>query len=107
MFPCQLPPRTTESYALRSDPHQPQPYALGNLMSAQFFDAAVRAHPSIPSEIEAGELATLRGWLAKNIHVHGRALTADQIVERATGAPLSTAPYLAYLRNKYGALYDL
>lgn len=84
-----------------------QSYALGNLMSAQFFDAAVRAHPGIPHEIEAGDFSTLRGWLARNIHVHGRALSADQIVERATGQPLSIRPYLAYLRGKYGALYGL
>jgi carboxypeptidase Taq len=84
-----------------------QSYALGNLMSAQFFDAALRAHPEIPQDIEAGRFDTLRRWLATNVHVHGRALSADQIVERATGKPLSAAPYLTYLRTKYGALYGL
>lgn len=84
-----------------------QCYALGNLMSAQFFDAAVRAHPEIPRDIEAGRFDTLRRWLATNIHVHGRALSADEIVQRATGQPLSPAPYLSYLRTKYGAIYGL
>jgi carboxypeptidase Taq len=84
-----------------------QSYALGNLMSAQFFDAAVRAHPAIPSEIAAGQFATLRRWLAENIHVHGRARSADEIVLAATGGPLRAAPYLAYLRAKYGELYAL
>jgi carboxypeptidase Taq len=84
-----------------------QSYALGNLMSAQFFDAALRAHPSLPEEIEAGRFDTLRGWLAANIHVHGRARSADEIVLGATDRPLSTAPYLGYLRDKYGALYGL
>ena len=84
-----------------------QSYALGNLMSAQFFDAALRAHPGIPAEIEAGELGTLRGWLADNIHRHGRARTADEIVQSATGAPLSPKPYIAYLRTKFGAIYGL
>ncbi len=82
-------------------------YALGNLMSAQFFDAAVTAHPELPAEIEAGRFATLRTWLADNVHVHGRARSADEIVLAATGRPLSTAPYLDYLRSKYGALYGL
>jgi carboxypeptidase Taq len=82
-------------------------YALGNMMSAQFFDAAVTAHPQIPAEIEAGQFDTLRTWLTRNIHVHGRGLSADQIVERATGRPLSAAPYITYLRTKYGALYGL
>jgi carboxypeptidase Taq len=84
-----------------------QSYALGNLMSAQFFDAALRAHPSIPAEIEAGEFGTLRTWLAKNIHTYGRTRSADEIVQSATGAPLSTKPYLTYLRTKFGALYGL
>lgn len=84
-----------------------QSYALGNLMSAQFFDAAVRAHPDIPAQIEAGRFDTLRTWLARNVHTHGRARTADELVRDATGAALSPAPYLAYLRGKYGALYGL
>jgi carboxypeptidase Taq len=84
-----------------------QSYTLGNLMSAQFFDAALRAHPEIPAEIEAGQFDTLRGWLARNVHVHGRSRTADEIVLGATGRPLSTAPFLEYLRGKYGALYRL
>jgi carboxypeptidase Taq len=84
-----------------------QSYALGNLMSAQFFDAALRAHPEIPLEIEAGRFDTLRTWLARNIYTHGRARTADELVRSATGSPLSAAPYLRYLRSKYGALYGL
>jgi len=84
-----------------------QSYALGNLMSAQLFEAALRAHPEIPQEIEAGRFDTLRGWLAGNVHVHGRARSADELVLAATGRPLEAAPYLSYLRTKYGALYGL
>ena len=84
-----------------------QSYALGNLMGAQFFAAAIAAHPEIPSEIEAGRFDTLRRWLAANIYTHGRARSADELVEAATGRPLSPAPFLGYLRNKYGALYGL
>jgi len=31
----------------------------------------------------------------------------DEIVERATGGPLSIEPYVHYLKGKYGRLYDL
>jgi len=31
----------------------------------------------------------------------------DEIVARATGSAMTTAPYLAYLRGKYGTLYRL
>jgi len=84
-----------------------QSYALGNLMSAQFFAAAVRAHPEIPRELAIGSFGTLRRWLATNIYVHGRARSADEIVRAATGAPLSTRPYLEYLAGKYRPLYHL
>lgn len=84
-----------------------QSYALGNLMSAQLFEAALRAHPELPQEIEAGRFDTLRSWLGANIYVHGRARTPDELMRGATGGPLETAPYLRYLRTKFGAIYEL
>ena len=38
-------------------------YTLGNVLSAQFYAAALRAHPEIPQEIGEGRFATLKGWL--------------------------------------------
>ena len=84
-----------------------QSYAIGNILSAQFFAAAMKTHPDIPGEITRGRFTTLHGWLTDNIYRHGRALTPDDIVAQATGSPMTTAPYLAYLRGKYGALYRL
>jgi carboxypeptidase Taq len=84
-----------------------QGYALGNLMSAQFFDAALAAHPDLPNEIEGGRFDTLRAWLAKNVHRHGRTYLPADLVERATGKPLGISPYIAYLRRKYGELYPI
>jgi len=49
----------------------------------------------------------LRGWLTENVYRHGRTLPPDELVARATGGPMTSAPYLAYLRGKYGALYRL
>jgi carboxypeptidase Taq len=84
-----------------------QGYTIGNVMSAQFFQSATRAHPQIGAEIEAGEFGTLHGWLKQNIYQHGRKYTAAELVERATGRPLSFEPYIRYLREKYGELYKL
>ena len=82
-----------------------QSYAIGNILSAQFFAAATQAHPDITSEIANGRFDTLRGWLTHNVYHHGRTLTPDEIVARAIGSTMTTAPYLAYLRRKYGELY--
>jgi carboxypeptidase Taq len=84
-----------------------QSYTLGNIMSAQFFAAARRDLPDLDEQIGNADLAPLRAWLTDHIYRHGRKFTAPEIVQRATGAPLSIAPYLAYLDTKYGALYHL
>jgi carboxypeptidase Taq len=84
-----------------------QGYTIGNILAAQFYDAAVTARASIPHEIARGEFATLRGWLQENLYRHGRKFKPDEVVTRATGRPMTVAPYLAYLRAKYGELYRL
>jgi carboxypeptidase Taq len=82
-------------------------YTVGNVLSAQFHAAALRAHPEIPREIGEGRFGTLRSWLERNLYRHGRKLKADEIVRRATGEAMTIRPYMDYLTRKYGELYDL
>ncbi len=84
-----------------------QGYTIGNILSAQFYAAAVRAHPEIERDMARGEFATLHAWLRQRLYRHGRKFTPAEVVKRATGKPMSIAPYIAYLRGKYGALYRL
>ena len=84
-----------------------QSYTIGNILSAQFFEAAAKVHPTILAEIAKGQFGTLHGWLASNIYCHGRRFTPEEIVVRATGTQMTIAPYLRYLRKKYGELYHL
>lgn len=84
-----------------------QGYTLGNILSAQFYDAATRARPGIEDGIARGQFDELHGWLRENVYQHGRKYTATEIVQRATGQPLTIAPYTRYLRRKYGELYKL
>lgn len=84
-----------------------QGYTLGNVMSALFYDAAVKEYPGIPSEIHQGRFATLHTWLKENIYQHGTKFTALELVERITGGPLHIKPYINYLKTKYGAMYNL
>jgi carboxypeptidase Taq len=84
-----------------------QGYTLGNILSAQFFAAAVAAHPGIPAEIRNGEFATLRGWLRENVYRHGAKFTPTELVRRVTGHDLTVAPYLDYLWRKFQPLYGL
>ena len=84
-----------------------QSYTIGNILSAQFYAAALNAYPGIPAEIAKGEFGTLHGWLQKHLYEHGRKFQPGEVVMQATGGPMSTEPYLAYLRAKYGELYRL
>lgn len=84
-----------------------QGYTLGNLLSAQFYAEALKANPQIPGEMQQGKFATLHTWLRENVYRHGRKYTAPELVQRVTGGPLRTEPYIAYLKEKFGALYQL
>ena len=84
-----------------------QSYTLGNIMSAQFFAAARGDLGDVDAQMAAGEFGPLRAWLTDRIYRHGRKFTAEEIVRRATGEPLSIAPYVAYLDTKYRGLYGL
>ena len=84
-----------------------QGYTLGNLMSAQFFDTAVAAHPEISDRIETGDFTVLHDWLQTNIYHHGRKFTAAETIKRVTRQTLSTKPLMDYIRRKYGDLYGI
>jgi carboxypeptidase Taq len=84
-----------------------QSYTIGNILAAQFYAAALRAHPDIPGQIAHGEFGTLHAWLRDNIYLHGAKFPPNEIVKRATGSAMSMRPYLDYLRGKYGELYRL
>ena len=82
-------------------------YSIGNVLSAQLFEAALARHPEMTGQIGDGEFGTLLGWLRENIHRHGSRYDPEDLVERATGRPLDPEPYLRYLKTKFGELYGL
>ena len=82
-----------------------QCYTLGNILSAQFYESATNARPEIEAEISAGKFEALHDWLKENIYQHGRKFTAAELVQQATGQAMTIAPYVRYLRRKYGELY--
>jgi carboxypeptidase Taq len=82
-------------------------YSLGNFLSVQLFEAAVAETPSIPADIETGHFNTLFDWLARAIWTDGRRRFPDEQVRKATGRPLETAPYVAYLKRKARDVYGI
>jgi len=84
-----------------------QGYTLGNVLSAQFFEAAQAELGPLAPAFEAGHFGPLHDWLRRNVYAHGRSRTPAELVRRATGSDMELAPYLRYLDRKYRDLYGL
>jgi len=84
-----------------------QGYTLGNVISVQLFDTALEQKPQIADEIGQGKFDTLRHWMRDNVNQHGRKFTTNELLESATGKPLTIDPYINYLKKKYGDIYQL
>jgi carboxypeptidase Taq len=82
-------------------------YSLGNLYAAQFFAKAEADVGNLPESFARGDFRPLLGWLRENVHRHGQRYSAAELVQRATGKPLSARPLVDHLTTTLGALYDL
>lgn len=82
-------------------------YTVGNVMSAQFLEAARRDVAGVDESLIQGEYAPLLGWLTENIYRHGRAYSATELLQRTTGNDLHVEPYLNYLNAKFSEIYEL
>jgi carboxypeptidase Taq len=82
-----------------------QGYALGNIIAAQLWDAAHAAHPDLDEHIANGSFSPLLDWLRSNVHQHGRKYDPADLLQRATGTPLSSEPYMRYLQAKFYGIY--
>ena len=82
-------------------------YTLGNLISAQLMETIRTTLPDLDSQVERGEFSNLLGWLRENVYQHGRKFTPNELLERVTGRQLTAAPWIAYVRKKFDALYSL
>ena len=80
-------------------------YTLGNLYAAMLFQQACQDIPALETDIQQGNLLSLKTWLNRNIHQYGRHYSATDLLHRITGRALSVEPFLSYLRTKIGDIY--
>lgn len=76
-------------------------YALGETFAAQQFERACADDPSIPVQLSRGDFAPYRDWVASRIHHRASQVSFAQLVQDATGAPLSAAALRRHLRRRY------
>lgn len=82
-----------------------QSYALGNMYSAQIFEAMLKQIPIVKNDICNGDYTTARKWLRDTVHQYSCLYTPDELIVKVTGKELTAEPYLNYLREKYLKLY--
>ncbi len=84
-----------------------QSYAIGNVMSAQLYAAALRDVPGLESKFAVGDYSGLLKWSQENVHAHGCKYTPQELMKVATGEYLTAKPYINYIQNKFSDLYGL
>ena len=82
-------------------------YTLGNLINAQLFEAAREELGDLDTMFARGEFAPLLSWLREKVHRHGSFHSADELVQRATGRPLSPDAHLAQRRAMAREIYGV
>lgn len=80
-------------------------YVIGTVYSAQLWNQIESDMKNIDSLLQKGNYTPIKKWLEKNVHQYGRTMSADQIIQKATGEGLNAKPFLHYLTNKYAQLY--
>ena len=76
-------------------------YALGAVIAGQLLEALRAERPSLAAEIAAGQFGGVMDWLRDNVHGVGARLHVQELMQQATGKPLTAAAYLRYLESKY------
>ena len=76
-------------------------YVMGIVIAAQLFSALRRDIPDVMRQVESGEFAPLFSWLDRSVYSQAAKLTAEQLVQQATGEAANPAHFLAYIRDKY------
>lgn len=78
-----------------------QSYALGSLISAQVFEAAIRTTPSIDAELRNADVSGLRAWLGQALHSKARLLPFGELLRSVTGKSLKADAFLNHIKRRY------
>jgi carboxypeptidase Taq len=76
-------------------------YAMGAVIAGQLYEALRNDRPELDDEIAAGHFAGLFEWLRQNVHRLGASLSTPELIQNATGKPLSASAWLRYVEAKY------
>ena len=75
-------------------------YTVGNAIAAQLMQRLRGDTPALDDALAAGDVEPLLGFLRERVHRLGSLFPTREVVERATGAPVSVEPLIAHLTAK-------
>jgi carboxypeptidase Taq len=76
-------------------------YAIGAVIAGQLYESLRHERPELDQEIAAGQFAGLFDWLRSNVHGLGASVSMPEMIQKATGKPLSAAAWLRHVEAKY------
>lgn len=76
-------------------------YTLGNIYSAQLWQAIQTALPNISNSIAQGDLQVPLTWLRENIHQYGCMYQPSILCANATGEAANSTHLESYLTKKF------
>jgi carboxypeptidase Taq len=76
-------------------------YTLGAMYAAQYFATMRSQQPDLDARIAAGDLSSVFSWLNQNIWQQASLLETPQLIQKATGEPLSARHFEKHLRDRY------
>lgn len=82
-------------------------YTLGNIYASHLFTGFEKQNPDWKTKVAGGKLQFIKQWLGANVHCHGRKYTSKELLQKATGTPVSSKAYINYLKTKYGRIYNI
>lgn len=84
-------------------------YALGAVLAAQFYEAALKSDNTIDSAMNQGSFSPLMNWLKAHVHSQGSLHSFHDLVKQATGKDFSVDSYINHIKKRYlgsNALFD-
>lgn len=76
-------------------------YTLGALMAAQQWAAAERAIPELGDQIRRGSFTAINDWRRSHIWSKASTLTTPELMQQATGEPLTARHFEDHLKRRY------
>jgi len=96
------------AHGCMQDVHWPQgaigyfpAYTFGALGAAQLMARLKQDVPNVGEHIRKGDFAPIREWMTEHVHRHGSLYDGEELMEKATGKPLSVEPWLEHVKQRY------